>query len=732
MAASDGKVSTEDLSPMVASASKQFGVPEELIWNVIRAENSGSPKGAANLRSASSTAVSPKNARGVMQVTPVALQDVKESGLIPSTVSHEGMSVQDQINVGTAYLSKLQKLSDKPAEIYAMYNYGPKARFRMDQLPEETRGYLTKTGQSESTSVRTGGGNTGTFGQGMMNSGDLIKQLQATVQGQNSAIDAAAGRAQAGFNQSREFMGDAVGQQRELVQQAATNAGAKAAVDYAQNSAFQDIQRAYGMDMSQANNEISRSLAEAQVAREARVSARSAYDEVASRDLLTNPIGYLIGQLQMPALAAKNNALADQEDLALQNIDTRTRQLAAAKNTLTANTADQIREVQLEQAKIESKMASAKLTVEEAKNAAAMAGNELQMASIENVKGDNIRNTLSTIASMEDRDESREIRKMQKEDVLKSKRDKEEEDARLNARFATGSRLLGMVEPMTLSRLKTLTNKDQQQAWLYYGQNGQLGPDMESALGFYLGQGNKVNINNTGGSSVRLTAEKLAAAGASYEVQAAAQLQAANGGKASKKEDARTLGYKMYQESVVNSMSSFLYPRDLSSSFWDTTYNPGKAEFLSFNKVINENPRLDILKNNTVKLMVDDLVKSGAVKGENLSASQQQAILGGMGDLVTARKLDPKVAAAQIAAYFSASSAFNRELNKADRFGLPFQQSYFFTMEGNFGAGNRKKVDLMNAGDVENALIWRARQYQPDTSKFPGTFDPFGVITPKQ
>lgn len=705
------RVSFDELSPLVSDASKQYGVPEDFIWNVIRAENSGSVKGAGALKDASSTAVSPKNARGVMQVTPIALQDVIESGLVPSTVTHEGMTLKDQVNVGTAYLSRLLKMSQDPAEVYAMYNYGPKARFRMDQLPDETKDYVNKATQSSKYEVSTGGGGTGTFGQGMLNSADLIGMLMQSTQQQNALMQRAGETAQSRFQLGQEKLGQSLQTQQQVIQDAALNAGAKASIEYTQNKTLEELQRMFGLDVSQADNEIAKSLAVAQQAREARVGVRAEYDQLAGTSVLENPIGYLFAQLQLPAVAARNNALADAEDLALQNIDTRTRQLTAAKNVISANTADEIHKFQLQQAKLEKRAAEAKLLGEEAKNLVASAGTELQLAQISNQIGDNTRSALQTIISLEDREEARKLRKEQIDAALSAKKLKEEEDARLNSRLKTVSSALGLVEPMTLSRLKTLTNKKLQEAWLGAALTGQMGEDLQQSVRFYLSEGNRVGIQNGGGASVQLTAEKLDRAGASYQSVAEKSMMAANpAGKKPSTEESRAAGYKLYEQSVVASMASPTERDDLSSSAWDRVYNPYVAPFLSFSKAVNDNPQLKFMQTNAVHTAINDLVKSGAVRTENLTAEQQQQVVLSVVEQVAARKMDPKKAAADISSYFKGAASYNRVLNKADLFALPAQQSYLFTIEGTFGDSNRRKVDLMNPSDVENAIVWRMKK----------------------
>jgi hypothetical protein len=704
------KFSIEDLTPVVEGASKEFGVPSEYIWNVIRAENSGSPKGAQSLSAVSDNLTSPKNAKGIMQVTPIALQDVIQSGLVPDSIKHEQMTPQDQIRVGTAYLSKLLKLSDKPEEVYAMYNYGPKARFRMADLPQETQGYLKKT-NSSSTETSTGGGGTGTFGRGSVDSSQLVQSLLQSMTSQNQNMGEAKQRVQQTAQLGQETQLQSIAEQRALADGAATLAAQRAEITYSQNKALEKLQQTFGLDQSDVNNEIAKSLAVAETARQGRTAVRAEYDELASTDLLSNPIGYLLAQVKMPAVAARNNALADAEDLALQNIDTRTRQLAAAKATLTANTADTIRDNQFQQAQNDAKLANAKLQQQEGQVQVAQANTEMQLAALENQMGDNVRSTLGTIISLEDQQEARADRKRQRDEILAGKKMREDEDLRLNERLAVVSKSLGLVEPMTVARLKGLTNKKVQEAWANAALSGQYGSDLQESLGFYLGNGARDRIQNTGGASVYSTAQKLAQGGAQTEALAARTLQAKNQGKAPKKEDAVAAGFEMYRDDLVNSMSGVTSPEDLSSSRWNSTYNPYVAPYLSFGKAINENPQLQkVLGNNVVKLAVEDLVKSGAIKTENLTADQQQQVLLSVAEQVKQRKIDPKQAAAQVAMYYKAASAYNSQLNKPELFGLPQQKSYLFTLEGTFGAANRKKLDLMNPTDIENTLIWRAKR----------------------
>jgi hypothetical protein len=721
------RLTVADLQPMVSRASEQYSVPEEYIWGVIRAENSGSAKGAANLKDVSTQAISPKNARGVMQVTPIALKDVTQAGLVPEGLDHANLSVEDQIGVGTAYLSRLMKLSQKPEEIYAMYNFGPKARFRMDQLPGETQGYLEKTGSSNSSTVKTGGGGTGTFGQGMMGGGDLVSMLINSNNQQNSAMSAGLAESQQLSAQGQQLSSMAVNQQRAVVADAAITAADKANVTYTQNKTLEQLQSLFRMDPSQVDNEIAGQLAVVDTAQKAYGPARAEYDQLAGADFLSDPLSYILAQVQMPTAAAKVNAIADQEDIANQRLQTRTAQLTAAKSVITANTADAIRDVQLREAKQNVDRANAELTEKEAGNTVKAATNKLQNMQVANMIGDNTRNTLVAVSNLEDRAESIEIRKEQREQLMSGKKLKEEEDARLNARLKTISDAKGMLEPMTVARLRTLTDKKSQEEWLAAAQSSQLGESLEGSLRFYLGQGSsKVAIQSNGGASTWDTAERLARQGADYAGMAERlHEKTAPGGKKLTPEAARFEGYELYRNEVVGSMNSATAPEDLSSSTWNRKYNPYIPQFLSFNKKIESDPTYSSLKNNEVKKAIDTLFASGAIKGENLDSSQQQQVVKSIITKAAAREIDSKKAAADIAAYFTAAAGFNRTTNKYDLFSLPPQNAYFFTLEGAWPTMSKDKVNLMDPISVENKVIKSIKFGKPVTM-FSDTGD-FGV-----
>ena len=93
---------------LVVNASLRHGVPPSLIHAVIQKESGYNPK-----------ARSPKNARGLMQVTPMTARFVGVSA---------GQSLYDpqtNIHAGTAYLKYLMRTHTTFDEVLAAYNSGP-------------------------------------------------------------------------------------------------------------------------------------------------------------------------------------------------------------------------------------------------------------------------------------------------------------------------------------------------------------------------------------------------------------------------------------------------------------------------------------------------------------------------------------------------------------------------------------------------------------------------------
>lgn len=121
------------LDPIIAKASRRFGVEVGLIKAVIKAESNYNP-----------TAVSHAGARGLMQLMPATARSLGVSN---------SFDPEQNVMAGTRFLGDLLKRYNGDLDsALAAYNWGPgNVDKRPDRLPRETRDYLTRVKQLYTT-----------------------------------------------------------------------------------------------------------------------------------------------------------------------------------------------------------------------------------------------------------------------------------------------------------------------------------------------------------------------------------------------------------------------------------------------------------------------------------------------------------------------------------------------------------------------------------------------------
>ncbi len=139
-------------NPIIADASKRFGIPENWIRAVMRAESGGK-----TMLGEHQPVVSTAGAMGLMQVMPDTYTILRTAyGL-----GADPFNPQDNIIAGTAYLRWLKAKYGYPA-MFAAYNAGP-GRLEQyiqlgTQLPTETRLYVGSITRALEPEQKTGGG----------------------------------------------------------------------------------------------------------------------------------------------------------------------------------------------------------------------------------------------------------------------------------------------------------------------------------------------------------------------------------------------------------------------------------------------------------------------------------------------------------------------------------------------------------------------------------------------
>ncbi|MDD5284431.1 MAG: lytic transglycosylase domain-containing protein [Desulfuromonadaceae bacterium] len=123
------------LDPIIAKASRRYGVDVGLIKAVIKAESNFNPQ-----------AVSHAGARGLMQLMPATARSLGVS---------DSFDPEQNVMAGTRFLSELlQRYNGNVDSALAAYNWGPgNVDRRPDRLPGETRDYLVRVKQLYSSYI---------------------------------------------------------------------------------------------------------------------------------------------------------------------------------------------------------------------------------------------------------------------------------------------------------------------------------------------------------------------------------------------------------------------------------------------------------------------------------------------------------------------------------------------------------------------------------------------------
>ena len=122
-----GTISTARYDHLIKEISKRYGINPALVKAVIKAESDFDPN-----------AVSKKGARGLMQLMPATMKDLKV---------YDPFHPRDNINGGVRFLKQLlERFNHDLSLSLAAYNAGPKVVERYEAIPpyKETQHYVKK------------------------------------------------------------------------------------------------------------------------------------------------------------------------------------------------------------------------------------------------------------------------------------------------------------------------------------------------------------------------------------------------------------------------------------------------------------------------------------------------------------------------------------------------------------------------------------------------------------
>lgn len=513
-----------------------------------------------------------------------------------------------------------------------------------------------------------------------------------------------------------------IGAARTVAAEVGATAAKKAEIDFIRNSAVERTGAILGMNADEQNYIIPQRMADYEALSKEQKAARAEYDKLATTDLLSNPLGYIMAQLKLPAVAARNNALVDAKNAAIGEIEVRQRLMTAQKSAITANTAERLKEVNLAEAAQAQRSAEINLRQAEAELQSKVAGMRMQAWQLGDkafdIKGDLFNKQLQTqqwVMSFESLQAQREANRLaaQERTAMAQERaamikDREAEKAAqlaelttLNVGFANVSRLLGLQIPMNTEIWKKMPDNKMKQAWLAAAQDGVLGKDLVSSLAFFNGNGAAANIvstnpgvaqfarfSQTALESVALT---LSRDPKLKDVKPAELAQQAN---------------QNYMTEVQTSASNIASKETLSSPRYDALFNPYKAQHLV---LLDQLPNSD---NAMVKaLRAARIGKETAVTPTgNLPAEIEQMAIQSIIAQIGKGTLGLDDAATQLSTYYMTAAKRNYDAYQYTLFGLPAQTKYMFTIAPTGMFQDPIKLDLMDFNSTKAALAKLSRQ----------------------
>lgn len=508
---------------------------------------------------------------------------------------------------------------------------------------------------------------------------------------------------------------------KEVAASAGNIAAKKAEIDFVRNNAIERTGTVLGMNADEQNYIIPQRMAEYEALNKEQKVARAEYDKLASTDLLTNPVGYIMAQLRLPSAAARNNALVDAKNAAIGEIEMRQRLMTAQKSAITVNTSERLREVNLAEAENARRTADINLRQAEAEVESKMAGMRMQAWQLGDkafdIKGDLFNKQIQVqqwAMSFESLKQQREMNRAAAEERAAAAaeraammKDREAERAAaqaelatLNTGFANVSRLLGLQIPMTFEQWKRMPENKAKQAWMTAAQTGTLGDDLVTSLGFFNRNGAAANIAATNPGVAQFARfSQTALESVALTLSRDPLLQNAKPADIAKKAN------DAYMSEVETAASNIAAKESLSSPRYDSLFNPYKAQHLVMLDQFGTSNNAMVRALNTARIGKETAVTPMG----NLPAEIEQTAMHSIIEQVTKGTLGVDDAARQINTYYTAAAKKNFDMYQYTLFGLPAQTKYMFTTSPMGMFGNVAKADLMDFASTKMMLSAAAR-----------------------
>lgn len=713
----------EEISKILPEVNrgKSIPIPRELLRSLLMAENMGET-GAhtfANRRSH-------KAATGVAQVTDNTLKLLKDKKFLPADFNLDlsTASLRDQIYAGAATVRDFvdrYKTVD-PKKIGALYNSGdPGAKKYLASgnpadLPKETQGYLTKIDKAYKVMDTPIPASPATVQPSPLFS---ATPMQTAISAYDSLYspETTAGVMDALFS-ANKTINAAAGEQKVALQAGAKAAGQVATMQaedaIAQQAVHREIMESLGMDATNPNSLLRRELQISADARKQREDTGKRISELQGKTLFSDPIGWIMAQPELAAMIPEYNRLVDIENSADNSIAKRQAVQAAAKNATPARSADLIRAGAQANAEQFLQQANAQAAQVTAQNAAGNARLVLDMFRMEEQRADN----QFKVASYQDASEERKYRT----DLIKEDKDKKAAaklvESKMMLKFNSMRKLIaGDVPDMTWDEFKAMGGQAAKD-WDAALTRGGFGNDYAESIPFIGKYGNVAAAGNSGNASMMRVVMQL------------------------KQEAEKTAPELQSKFNMANPLAKINDQQALDAAY-RTLFNNHKAyanKMADKGSMGSEVPyAIDWeaaaasaagkgVKGNIVSDVLLRLKEQSPYESLNPRMNPRKLIDNVEAEVVAGR-VEPKLAAQQIAVFLKAATDMQYRQSGLQDIGLPPVTDYVVS-PGGYG---KAKIDFYNPTAAENYFTSKvlSRKRITEAAKagvnFPFGVDPFGI-----
>lgn len=538
-----------------------------------------------------------------------------------------------------------------------------------------------------------------------MDLNSILASLTSNANARTAAIDAQANemgaatqRAQQGFDANQVATG-------LVADEAARIAGEKAAVNFQQESALQQVAATFGVNPDEQSYVIANLMADYQAAEDGRLQVRAKYDSLASKDLLSDPIGYIFAQLELPAVAAQNNAFASAKESAAQDIKTRQQLMIQAKQSTTVNTADQLKTIRLAEAANARQAADIQLSQAALDMDSKIAGQKLQEFQLRDKKydvNDSLFNKTLQVQEFQMNQErlnlAREEAKARRDAVAKDKKKEEDNLAQLNAGLALVSRFVGARVPLNVDILKEMKDPKKKQILIEAAMNDTLGNNVIETIDLVNSVGNMQTLAQTNPGFYKA----LMGAEQGIKDQEAAILRSPEGqALRTKPAELRKLAGERYQGTLVTQASNLGSTNTLSSPAYDRVFSPYKAN----HKVMLQEPALANNSFTKALTLVATTNADRVSRESNIPAELEQLALSSIVAQVQKGTLGVDDAARDLVAYHTVAAKKNFDMYQYTQMGLPAQSNAVITIPAASYWGTPANTDAMDFAKTKAALV---------------------------